>query len=94
MQRTEFKGHLLSCSSYQLSLFLFGQIAKVLISNPLAFQILAIYDLIVMFGCVSLYSMPELWGWFSYRVYPYALPWFLPLVQVSETKGLASLKLN
>lgn len=48
-----------------------------------AFQILAVYDILVMLGCGMLYSLPNLSDSFAREVYLYALPWILPLVQIA-----------
>ncbi len=36
-----------------------------------------------MLGCLLLYCLPDLWPWFAKYVYPWWLPWLLPVVQIS-----------
>lgn len=53
-------------------------------SNPYPIlQIMAVYDLIVMLGCLSLYSLPDLWTTFDRRIYPHLMPWLVPIVQIA-----------
>ncbi len=42
------------------------------------------YDLLVMCGCLCLYSLPELWTFFARRAYPHFVAFFLPVVQASR----------
>jgi hypothetical protein len=44
---------------------------------------LAFYDLIVILGCSALYALPNEWNYFQWDIYPYILPWLLPIVQIA-----------
>ncbi|XP_059084165.1 uncharacterized protein LOC131881343 [Tigriopus californicus] len=46
-------------------------------------KIMSVYDLVVITGCVMLYALPGMWTWFGTRIYPYALPFLLPIVQIA-----------
>ena len=41
------------------------------------------YDLIVILGCTMLYAVPNEWKYFQWKVYPFLLPWLLPIVQIA-----------
>ena len=45
-------------------------------------KVLACYDLVVVVGCVLLYSFPVLWPEYKRTLYPRMLPGLLPVVQV------------
>ena len=49
--------------------------------SPQRFQVMAVYDLIVVVGCALLYSLPTLWTFYNLQLYPRVLPWILPAVQ-------------
>ena len=41
------------------------------------------YDLIVIIGCTTLYALPNEWRFFQWQIYPFLLPWLLPIVQIA-----------
>lgn len=47
------------------------------------FQILAYYDLVVITGCSALYALPNEWSDYQWKIYPFLLPWLLPIVQIA-----------
>ena len=49
-------------------------------------KILAVYDILVLAGCFTLYGLPDLSAADSHfvrRVHPHLLPWLLPAVQIA-----------
>ena len=46
-------------------------------------KVLAYYDLVVIFGCSALYGLPNEWSYFHWDIYPFLLPWLLPIVQIA-----------
>ena len=47
------------------------------------FQILAASDLLVVVGGAMLWGLPDLWGYYSLRMYPIILPFLLPITQIA-----------
>ena len=44
---------------------------------------MAVYDLVVMCGCLCLYSLPDLWPLFARKAYPHFVANLLPAVQIA-----------
>lgn len=52
-------------------------------TTPLSAQFMAGYDLLVLLGCLCLYSLPDLWPLFARAAYPHFVAHLLPVVQIS-----------
>lgn len=51
-------------------------------------KLLALFDLIVVFGCALLYALPHLWPKYKTHLYPRLLPWLLPVVQTAMMSSI------
>ena len=47
------------------------------------FQLLAASDLIVVLGGALLWGLPDLWHYYSLRLYPIIVPYVLPIMQIA-----------
>ena len=49
----------------------------------LCFQLMAASDLIVVLGGALLWGLPDLWHYYSLRLYPIIVPYVLPIMQIA-----------
>lgn len=50
---------------------------------PFTFQLLSLFDIMVILGCTFLYALPGIpWDAFTLEIYPRCLPFILPLTQI------------
>ena len=45
-------------------------------------RMLMVFDIFVVICCVLQFSLTSLWSFYAEAVYPYILPWLLPVIHI------------